>query len=83
MQPEFHATAIDGIPLHVASVEDLVLAKLEWAKLGESTRQLEDVARLLESQPSLDAVYIECWLDELGVRTQWREACRLAGRVID
>ena len=40
------ATAIDGIPLHVASIEDLVLAKLEWAKAGESARQIEDVAHL-------------------------------------
>ena len=77
------ATAVDGIPLHVASVEDLVLAKLEWARLGESTRQIEDVVHLLERQPSLDAYYIEQWLDDLCVRSQWREACRLAGRVID
>jgi hypothetical protein len=32
-----------GVAIHVATAEDTVLAKLEWAKLGESERQLADV----------------------------------------
>lgn len=72
-------TTVDGLPLHVASPEDLILAKLEWAKLGESMRQVEDVAHLLKSQSSLDIAYMNRWIDELGVRRQWDEARRLAG----
>jgi hypothetical protein len=34
----------DGVPLYVASAEDVLIAKLEWAKLGASARQLEDAA---------------------------------------
>ena len=36
-----------GLQLYVASAEDVVVAKLEWAKLGESERQLRDVAGIL------------------------------------
>ena len=36
-----------GVELDVASLEDVVLSKLEWAKLGGSARQLEDVRALL------------------------------------
>ncbi len=32
-----------GVTVPVTSVEDLVLAKLEWARLGASARQLDDV----------------------------------------
>ena len=65
--------------MHVASPEDLIVAKLEWAKLGESRRQVEDVAHLLKSQSSLDTAYLNRWIDVLGVRGQWDEATRLAG----
>ena len=34
---------ISGVPLHVIGPEDIVIAKLEWAKLGGSDRQLRDV----------------------------------------
>ncbi len=32
-----------GLPIAVASLEDLILAKIEWARLGASGRQLDDV----------------------------------------
>ena len=61
-----------GVPVFVATAEDTVLAKLEWAKLGESERQRRDVHALLEAKgQSLDLAYIEQWLDELGVRASW------------
>jgi hypothetical protein len=61
-----------GVHVFVATAEDTVLAKLEWAKLGESERQLRDVRALLETTgDSLDLGHIEKWLDELGVRPLW------------
>jgi hypothetical protein len=61
-----------GVKVFVATAEDTILAKLEWAKLGESERQLRDVRSLLEARgESLDRVYIEKWLDDLGVRELW------------
>jgi hypothetical protein len=61
-----------GVRVFAASAEDTVLAKLEWAKLGESERQLRDVRGILEVKgATLDRVYIERWLDQLGVRELW------------
>jgi hypothetical protein len=70
-----------GIALHIATAEDLLLAKLEWAKLGGSLRQIEDAAGLLQvSGAALDLSYIERWVGDLGLGDQWREALRAAGR---
>jgi hypothetical protein len=61
-----------GVAVFVATAEDTVLAKLEWAKLGESERQRRDVQALFEAKgPSLDVDYIERWLDDLGIRDAW------------
>ena len=71
----------EGSRLAVATVEDIILAKLEWAKLGESARQLEDVAELLRVRSAdLDRPYLERWIAELGVAPQWAAANRLAGK---
>ncbi|CAN5218387.1 hypothetical protein BH09MYX1_BH09MYX1_09570 [soil metagenome] len=62
-----------GIEVFVATPEDTVLAKLEWAKLGESERQLRDVRGIVEAQGNhLDRAYVEAWLDELGLRELWQ-----------
>ena len=61
-----------GVSLDVATIEDVVLSKLEWAKLGGSARQLEDVRALLRLRgDELDQAYVESWVDVLGVRAQW------------
>jgi hypothetical protein len=61
-----------GVPLFVATAEDTLLAKLEWAKLGPSERQLDDVRRIFETQvDALDLAYVENWVDALGVRELW------------
>jgi hypothetical protein len=66
-----------GIRVFTASAEDTVLAKLEWAKLGESERQLRDVRGILDVKgESLDRDYIERWLDDLGVRELWERTQR-------
>jgi len=63
---------VEGMPLWVASVEDIILSKLEWAKLGGSARQLEDVAALLRvAAEELDRAYLDRWIDELGLHQQW------------
>jgi hypothetical protein len=69
-----------GIPLFVASAEDIVLAKLEWSKLAQSRRQVEDVAAILRVRfESLDHTYLAQWIDGLGVRKEWNDAQRVAG----
>lgn len=62
-----------GIPLAVATLEDVILSKLEWAHLGGSARQLEDVRALLRMAGlDLDRSYLEGWIDQLGVRAEWQ-----------
>ena len=70
---------MQGVSLFVASAEDMVLAKLEWAKLGESRRQIEDAATILKLQDDrLDRQYLGKWARELGLSRQWDDAQRLA-----
>jgi hypothetical protein len=57
----------------VATAEDTILAKLEWALQGESERQLRDVVGILEmSGSSIDRSYIESWTHELGIEALWQ-----------
>ncbi len=66
--------------LFVASAEDVILAKLEWSKLGQSQRQLEDVAAILRVQSkSVDSGYLEKWIRELEVEREWLVARRATG----
>jgi hypothetical protein len=70
---------LEGMSLYVASAEDIILAKLEWAKLGKSNRQIEDAAGILKMRiDSLDRSYVDKWVRELGVTKEWGEALRLA-----
>ena len=63
------------IELHVASAEDVILSKLEWAKLGGSQRQIEDVARVMAAQwNNLDQDYLSKWIKELQLEQQWSAA---------
>lgn len=56
----------------------MVVAKLEWAKLSDSERQLRDVAEILDVQGDvLDVEHIERWVDELGLGKQWGMARNL------
>ena len=71
---------LDGFSLFVATAEDVLLAKLEWAKLGGSERQIEDAAGLLRVRiKDLDTSYVLHWVSELGLETEWEAAQRAAG----
>ena len=72
--------AFQGASIFVATAEDVILAKLEWAKMGESHRQLEDAATVLEKQrESLDRAYLNRWTGELGIETEFKRALQLSG----
>lgn len=64
----------------IATAEDTIIAKLEWATEGNSERQLRDVAAILETQGSgLDHEYIGRWVRALDLEDAWRVARGLAG----
>src|ERR1700676_3916364 len=58
---------LENMPLFVSSAEDAVVSKLEWAKLAQSQRHIEDVAGILRMRwELLDRAYLEKWISELG-----------------
>lgn len=59
-----------GVNTYVASAEDIILAKLEWAKNTESERQLQDIDGIIQIKADqLDRNYIALWAKRLGVST--------------
>jgi hypothetical protein len=69
-----------GVALDAATPEDLLLAKLEWAKLGESERQIRDAAGIIEIQgEKLDVDYVERWAAALDIEDQLQAARQKAG----
>jgi hypothetical protein len=70
-----------GMQLVVASAEDIVVAKLLWAKAGESLLQVTDAANVVRLQgENLDLPYVEKWVRRLQLEEQWTALQRqLAG----
>ena len=58
----------------IATREDLVLAKLLWARDSRSDVQLRDVRNLASGE--LDEAYVSAWVERLGVRALWEELRR-------
>jgi hypothetical protein len=68
---------VEGFRLTLATPEDVILAKLEWSKIGDSERQIVDVAGIIKMQGErLDLPYIDRWVDLLELQEQWRAAQR-------
>jgi len=64
-----------GVDVAVASLEDVLIAKLEWGKLGDSALQRADVVQLIErTRDRLDLTYLERWVRELDLDSEWNEA---------
>lgn len=62
-----------GVDLWIASREDLILSKLDWARESRSELQMRDVRQLLEGP--LDRAYLDAWARRLGLDTLLKEAC--------
>jgi hypothetical protein len=66
---------IAGVTLYAATPEDVLISKLEWSKLGESERQIDDAAGIIRVQgDNLDTGYIEKWVAQLGLEDEWLAA---------
>ena len=63
-----------GAQVFVASAEDTLIAKLEWAGLGGGSElQLRDASGIVQLRAGdLDRVYVERWIKELGLEDLWR-----------
>jgi len=60
-----------GVPLYIASREDLILSKLLWGRDSGSELQKRDARSLIDS--SLDRVYLQHWAGRLGVEKEVAE----------
>jgi hypothetical protein len=59
---------VDGTPVWMASPEDVILTKLEWAKATASERQIRDAAGIVAVQGSaLDGAWLARWAKTLDV----------------
>lgn len=57
----------------IATAEDMVIAKLEWATASDSDRQLRDVAGILAAAgEAFDSEYVERWAAALGLSDSMR-----------
>jgi hypothetical protein len=67
-----------GVELYVASPEDTIIAKLEWARSGLSERHLRDIAGIIQARrQALDSAYIDRWVAALGLAAEWARARHL------
>jgi predicted nucleotidyltransferase len=60
---------VEGMPIWVASPEDLILSKLVWSKASESELQLRDVRYMLRTATDIDNEYLRKWAKKLGVES--------------
>jgi hypothetical protein len=63
---------------YVATAEDVVLSKLEWAAASGSDRQVRDAAAIVAIDEALDRTYIARWAAALGVSEAWRSISEAA-----
>lgn len=76
-----HRVTLLGVEVSIASLEDVLIAKLEWSRLGDSALQRRDVVQLLErTWEHLDRSYVGKWIDELDLRNEWSRALERASR---
>jgi hypothetical protein len=66
--------AIGDFSTWIVTAEDLVLAKLLWARASRSEAQLGDVRTLLRGD--VDRTYIETWIRTLALEDWWAEVQR-------
>lgn len=71
-----HQIQLLDVHVNIASLEDVLISKLEWAKMGDSVLQWGDVLQLLERRwDEIDQSYVVSWVSTLGLEDSWEKAC--------
>lgn len=65
---------LGGFTMAITAPEDLILAKLDWARDTGSEQQARDVRALLVGVAGLDDAYLAKWASVLGVSPQLKMA---------
>ncbi len=66
-----YKVSVAGIEYWNTTKEDLIVAKLQWAKDTHSEMQIRDIANLTST--SYDADYVGHWVAELDLKDIWAE----------
>jgi len=65
-----HQVELLGVAVWIASAEDTILSKLEWAAASASDRQVRDAKGVVDVRGTeLDTEYLRKWAADLGVST--------------
>lgn len=64
---------VDRVDIWWASLEDLIIAKLWWAKESLSELQLNDVRNLVTSSSQIDRAYIDRWVRDLDLKNVYQK----------
>lgn len=64
---------LEGCGMWIISPEDLVLAKLLWAKDSRSELQLRDVRNIMRTVKGIDLEYVGEWVVRLGLDAVYNE----------
>ena len=65
-------TQLLGVEISLTTLEDLIVAKLEWSERGDSELQRRDIAELMRiAGDSLDYAYLNKWIEQLGLQPAW------------
>jgi hypothetical protein len=72
-----HHQDLFGIEIALTTLEDLIIAKLEWSELGDSELQRRDIRELLEiAGDTIDQAYVARWVNALDLRQAWERISR-------
>lgn len=61
-----------GRMVRFISPEDLIISKLKWYKLDESSRHLEDIKSVVEIS-KVDIEYVKMWIKKLGLSPEYKK----------
>lgn len=67
-----------GVEIALATLEDLIVAKLEWSELGDSELQRRDIRELLEvAGETVDRTYLAHWIAALDLEEAWQRIAKV------
>lgn len=66
-----YKVTVSGVEFWTTTREDLMVAKLSWARDTHSEMQIRDIANLTSTE--YDSDYVAGWIERLDLRNIWSE----------
>lgn len=66
-----YKVTVSGVEFWTTTQEDLIIAKLSWARDTHSEMQIRDIANLTSTE--YDSDYVDDWIGRLGLQSIWSE----------